>query len=216
MKVYSAIAAVMADLAREGITKDRKNQSQGFMFRGVDDVYNTLAPLLVKNGLLVLPSYEERTEREAQTKSGGTLGYVTVKGRFAFTAVEDGSTVQIVTYGEAMDSGDKATNKAMSIAFKYAMFQAFCIPTEADNDADAHTHQARPVVKTTSTGEVVKKLPAWTDDQKLEIGAIRQEIMELGGDKQYADMQVKMKYDAPADVIDAATQLVVTLRNTKE
>jgi hypothetical protein len=39
-----------------------------------------------------------------------------------------------------MDSGDKATNKAMSAAYKYAAFQAFSIPTESDNDADASTH----------------------------------------------------------------------------
>jgi hypothetical protein len=47
-------------------------------------------------------------------------------------------------YGEAMDSGDKATNKAMSAAYKYACMQAFSIPTEGDNDADAHTHEVKP------------------------------------------------------------------------
>ena len=43
-----------------------------------------------------------------------------------------------------MDSADKATNKAMSAAYKYAAIQAFCIPTEGDNDADATTHEVAP------------------------------------------------------------------------
>lgn len=42
-----------------------------------------------------------------------------------------------------MDSGDKATNKAMSAAYKYAAFQAFAIPTEGDNDADGSTHEIK-------------------------------------------------------------------------
>jgi hypothetical protein len=50
----------------------------------------------------------------------------------------------VQTYGEAMDSADKATNKAMSAAYKYAAFLAFCIPTEGDNDADATTHEPAP------------------------------------------------------------------------
>ena len=43
------------------------------------------------------------------------------------------------TYGEAMDSADKSTNKAMSAAYKYMCLQVFCIPTEGDNDADGTT-----------------------------------------------------------------------------
>jgi hypothetical protein len=70
--------------------------------------------------------------------------------RFDFVSADDGSMHEVVTFGEAMDSGDKATNKAMSAAYKYACMQAFCIPTEGDNDADAKTHEvaADPVVDT--------------------------------------------------------------------
>ena len=34
---------VMAVMASEGISKSRKNQQQGYNFRGIDDVYNSLA-----------------------------------------------------------------------------------------------------------------------------------------------------------------------------
>jgi hypothetical protein len=137
--VYGAIGRVIFDLAHTGISKDRKNQTQGYSFRGIDDVYNALAPMLAKHGLVVLPRILTRECIERQTQKGGTLFYVVVEAEFDFVAVVDGSTHVVRTFGEAMDSADKATNKAMSAAFKYAAFQAFCIPTEGDNDADATT-----------------------------------------------------------------------------
>lgn len=144
MKVYQAINAVQAELARAGITKDKRNQQQGYNFRGIDDVYNALSPLLAKHGLCILPRILTRDVQERQTQKGGVLFYVTVEAEFDFVAAEDGSTHVVRTFGEAMDSADKATNKAMSAAYKYAAFQAFAIPTEADNDADSHTHEVAP------------------------------------------------------------------------
>ena len=142
MKVYKAINAVQSELAILGITKNRRNQQgSGYNFRGIDDVYNTIAPLLSKHGLCILPRVLSRECIERTSKSGGGLFYVTVDAEFDFVSAEDGSKHTVKTFGEAMDSGDKATNKAMSAAYKYACFQAFSIPTEADNDADAHTHE---------------------------------------------------------------------------
>lgn len=148
MKVYKAINAVQKELAKAGISKDRKNQQQGYSFRGIDDVYNALAPLLAENGLCILPRINSRECVERQTKSGSVLFYVTVDAEFDFVCAEDGSKHTVRTFGEAMDSADKATNKAMSAAYKYAAFQAFAIPTEGDNDADATTQpQIKPEPK---------------------------------------------------------------------
>lgn len=144
MKVYSAISMVSNELLT-GISKDKRNQQQGFSFRGIDDVYNAMAPALVKHGLVILPRIIERDVAERQTKNGGALFYVVVKAEFDFVCAEDGSKHTVCTFGEAMDSGDKATNKAMSIAYKYAAFQTFCIPTEdTAQDADATTHNVAP------------------------------------------------------------------------
>lgn len=141
-KVYKAINAVQGELAKTGIAKDRKNQQgNGYMFRGIDDVYNALSPLLAKHGLCIMPRILKREIVERQSQKGGALFYVTVEAEFDFVAAEDGSVHVVRTFGEAMDSGDKATNKAMSAAYKYAAFQAFAIPTEGDNDADAQTHE---------------------------------------------------------------------------
>lgn len=152
MKVYSAINAVQSELAKDGITKNRRNQQQGYNFRGIDDVYNAISPLMAKHGLCILPRILTRDVQERQTAKGGVLFYVTVEAEFDFVASEDGSKHTVRTFGEAMDSGDKATNKAMSAAYKYAAFQAFAIPTEGDNDADAVTHDpVAPVRKITPT-----------------------------------------------------------------
>jgi hypothetical protein len=139
--VYQAIAGVMGELAKVGIGKNNKNTQQGYKFRGIDDVYNALAPLLARAQLLILPRVLNRTVSERETKSGSTLFYVVLDVEFDLVSGTDGSAHTIRVVGEAMDSGDKATNKAMSAAYKYACMEAFCIPTEGDNDADATTHE---------------------------------------------------------------------------
>lgn len=140
-KVYGAIAAVMLEMSQVGISKDRRNQQQGYNFRGIDDAYAALSPALSKNKLLMLPRVTKREQVERVTAKGSAIFYTTVTVEFDLVSAEDGSKHTIVTVGEAMDSADKSSNKAMSAAYKYAAFQAFCIPTEGDNDADAHTHE---------------------------------------------------------------------------
>jgi hypothetical protein len=155
MSVYKAISAVMGDLAQTGISKSRKNQQQNYSFRGIDDVYNALAPLLAKHGLVILPRVISRDCVERVTAKGGAIFYVTVKCEFDFIAAEDGSSHCVTTYGEAMDSGDKATNKAMSAALKYACLQTLMIPTEGDNDADATTHEVVNTITPAQLGELI-------------------------------------------------------------
>lgn len=145
MNVYLAINKVQAALAKQGITKANRNQQQGYNFRGIDDVYNVISPLLAEHGLCILPRVLSRHCDERVNAKGTALFYVTVEVEFDFVSAEDGSKHTVKTFGEAMDSGDKATNKAMSAAYKYAAFQAFAIPTAGDNDADAHTPEVAAV-----------------------------------------------------------------------
>lgn len=142
MKVYQAINQVQSDLAKSGIAKDRTNQQGStYKFRGIDDVYNAISPLLARHGLCILPRMISRQCLERQTAKGNAIFYVTVEAEFDFVSAEDGSKHTVRTFGEAMDVSDKATNKAMSAAYKYAAFQSFAIPTEGDNDTETHTHE---------------------------------------------------------------------------
>ena len=143
--VFAKIAAVQGELAKVGIAKNRRNQQgSGYNFRGIDDVYSALSPLLAAHGLVIIPRVTSRECVERASKNGGALFYVTVHAEFDFVSADDGSIHTAATFGEAMDSGDKATNKAMSAAYKYAAFMTFAIPTEGDNDADAHTPEVAP------------------------------------------------------------------------
>lgn len=136
-KIFQAIPAIMGEINAVG--KNKKNLQQGFMYRGIDDVMNAINPALVHHKVFIVPEILEQSREERQTNKGANLIYSICKMRFRFCA-EDGSSVEAVTVGEGMDSGDKATNKAMAIAFKYACFQVFCIPTEEMKDPDAESH----------------------------------------------------------------------------
>lgn len=204
-KVYEAIAAVMAEMSATGIDKTRKNQQQGYSFRGIDDVYAALAPVLAKNRLCILPRVTSREAVEKPTRNGGVMVFTTLSVEFDLVSAEDGSKHTVCTMGEASDSGDKSTNKAMSAAYKYMAFQAFCIPlTGEDNDADFHSPDivskpAKPVTanaaKKTGAGTrcnelthelrsltTMTELGAWSASRKAEIDTFpeswKQELRE--------------------------------------
>ena len=141
MNIFESISAVMKEIGAVG--KTSKNTQQGFMFRGIDAVMNAINPALVKNKVFIVPTILEQTREERTNSKGTTLIYSIVKVKYTFYA-EDGSFVESVVIGEGMDTGDKATNKAMSIAFKYACFQVFCIPTEEMIDPDTESHEVAP------------------------------------------------------------------------
>ena len=147
MNIYESISAVMKDVGAIG--KNTKNTQQGFMFRGIDAVMNALQPALIKNHIFVVPEVLDQTREERETQKGGLLIYSICRIKYTFFA-EDGTSVSAIVIGEGMDTGDKATNKAMSIAFKYACFQVFCIPTEEMKDPDAECHEVKPKEDKTS------------------------------------------------------------------
>lgn len=142
-KVYEAISAITGELAKVGIAKTRKNAQQGYAFRGIDDVYSALSRLLAQHRLCVIPRVQSRTVTEQQSKSGGILFYAVLDVEYDLVSAEDGSMHTARAVGEAMDSGDKSSNKAMSAAYKYMAMQVFCIPTEGDNDTENQTHEVR-------------------------------------------------------------------------
>lgn len=136
-KIYGAIAGVIADCRFVG--KDKVNKQQGFKYRSVDDVFNALHPALAKNKVVIVPTVVERKcEEVGRTKNGTAILKVVCKVKYDIFA-EDGSRITSIIYGEGMDMGDKATNKAMAIAYKYLCFQVFCIPTEEMTDPDAES-----------------------------------------------------------------------------
>jgi len=161
--VYIAINAVTAAMAKEGLGKDRKNEQQGYKFRGIDDVYNALAGVLAREKLCILPRVVDRQSLERPTKTGGVSTYTILIVDFDLVSAVDGSHHTIRTVGEAMDTADKSSNKAQSAAMKYACLMAFQIPTEGDNDADAKT------LEKALAQSVDQSWPKWEEKHKTAL-----------------------------------------------
>jgi hypothetical protein len=136
--IYKKMSEVMRDIGSVG--KDQKNQAQGFKFRGIDQFVNSLYPALTKHGVFMAPRcVSEQHELKEVTRGSGKAGvdkHVTILMEYDFFA-EDGSKVTVGPIpAEGLDSGDKATNKALSAALKYALIQTFSVPTEDMAEAD--------------------------------------------------------------------------------
>ena len=189
-KIYKAIADTMNDVAAVG--KDSLNKNQGYRFRSIDAVMNALHPAMTKNRIFVVPEVLEQQREERQGKSGKLI-YSICKIKYTFYA-DDGSSVSAIVIGEGMDSGDKATNKAMSIAFKYACFQVFCIPTEDIVDPDAETPEPSTPIRTITSEQ---------------IGDLKKEMMRTGitAETMLSTAQMRtyiktMNPDVPTSVLD--------------
>lgn len=138
--IYAAIVKVMGEIG--AIAKSRKNQQQGFLYRGIDDVYNACSGPMARAGVFTTVEIMNESREIRASQRGGELNWVRVKLRVRFNAL-DGSFVETISLGEAMDSGDKAAGKAMSYGLKYAFFQVFCIAVDG-MDPDAETHSVEP------------------------------------------------------------------------
>ena len=187
-KIYKAICDVMADIGAVG--KNQKNKQQGFMFRGIDAVMNAINPALVKHHVFVVPEILEQTREERTTKTGNNLIYSICRIKYTFYA-EDGSSVSAITIGEGMDSGDKATNKAMTTAFKYACFQVFCIPTE---EMKAHETEEQEV---TGDRRSIKTAGRTNEPQRKGSGALigETEINQILSELKRTGLDIKIVLD---------------------
>ena len=132
--IYGLIGQAMRKIGAIGKTSE--NTQQKYKFRGIDAVYNALNPVMSELGLFVCPEIldHRREERISEKTYNGQTSQTVLK--YSILTIKytlfapDGSNVSCVVVGEGMDSGDKASNKAMSVALKYACFQLFMIPTE--------------------------------------------------------------------------------------
>ncbi len=201
-KVYSAIAAVAGALSKQGIGKDQKNTMQGYEFRGIDDLYNVLGPILAEHKLCILPRVLARETIEGVTKKGGVSFHTILDVEFDLVSAEDGSLHTVRTQGESIDTSDKSVNKALIAAYKYLAFIAFCIPVKGMVDADKDTPEIEPTGPS-RPDPASKELPQgggdalMTEQQVKDCSAavrvILKDIKAIGGatEKEIADGVVK-------------------------
>lgn len=137
--IYEAMLKIMGGI--DPIAKNKKNTQQNYKYRGVEDIYAVLNPMLIANRVILIPEILSHNITEFTTGKGTLLFRVVATMKYTFKSVEDGSFIECIMTGEGMDSGDKATPKAISMAFKYMAFQLFCIPVDDNVDAEVDNHE---------------------------------------------------------------------------
>lgn len=189
MNIYQSITKILEEVPAIG--KGKTNSQQNFKYRGIDDVMNVFQPILAKHKVFIVPQVLEQKREERTTSRGGNLIYSICKIKYTFYA-EDGSNVEAIVIGEGMDSGDKATNKAMAIAMKYAMFQVFCIPTEEMKDPDSETSpESKSEQIVTEVSKDTKITPVQIKEiVKIYAGENLEKLLKANGLEKLQDMSM--------------------------
>ena len=147
MSITAALNAVMQEVGAVGkdgqVRPAQGRQGPSFNFRGIDHVVNAVSPALRKHGVVVHPTVLDYKYEQATTSGGKPTGHVIVTVSYTFTHTS-GESLTATVIGESMDSGDKAAPKAMSVAFRTALLQVLCLPTD-EKDPDEHIYERAPV-----------------------------------------------------------------------
>jgi hypothetical protein len=136
--IYPSLHAVMN--AVQSVSKRDRNTHSNYNFRGIDAVMNAVGPALREHGVIVVPNVRDIEVSDTRTSQNKPATRVVVKVNYTFLSAKDGSSIVTCSVGEAMDSGDKATPKAMSVAFRTLLLQALCLPTD-EPDPDSFTYE---------------------------------------------------------------------------
>ena len=187
-QIHELIGTAMKKIGAIG--KDSVNEQQKFKYRGIDAVYNALNPVMAELGMFICPEIIDQKREERVTKNGAVLTYTLLTIKYTVYA-PDGSSIELTVVGEGMDSGDKSSNKAMSVAMKYAMFQLFFIPTEELKDPDADVYSDILPKKTDAPASVTtsSKIPGKFDYRPV-FSRIKQ---KLGlSDREFADLRKEL------------------------
>jgi len=180
-QIYELIPKIMGDIGHVG--KQSTNSFQHYNFRGIDDVYNCVGPVLVKHGVFIVPIIKNTTVNQVTTAGNKPATQIIIEVAYRFYA-PDGSHIEAVTVGEGVDTGDKAANKAMSAAMKYAVWQTFCIPTVA-----VDSEEETPVVTSHAPPAAPQPTPPPAKSAAPTVESVKLECFQVFG----ADLCQKAK-----------------------
>ena len=198
-QIHKRMVAVMADIG--AIYKGQWNDFHGFNFRGIDDVYNSLHPLMAKHGIFTTPKILSRNSEARKMSTGKTQFFIALEVEYTFWA-EDGSSVACSVSGEASDSADKATPKALAAAHKYALLQTFLVPTRDMPDQDAGSHSDTPAGNTSET--VIFLLTSTSSDNEKFFIWMRKTWPEIGSVDTFTQEQI----DAAVKMLNKKNQRI--------
>ena len=214
--IHAAMSKVMAEI--RAIEKGQRNQQQGYAFRGIDDVFNALQPVLVAHGVWYTPEQIENDHEWRQTKSGGWQHSTILKIRYRFYGPA-GDSIVMESIGESADSADKSTQQAMSQALKSGLLQTFCIRTKesADNDPDrkspvaggpANSSEAKPKAKTSARQQKAADPETGEIQEPPNVQAVIEKLSQDGRRQLFDRMKEKNYPEVSALPAAAAKQVI--------
>jgi hypothetical protein len=132
---------VMADVLWVG--KEYSTELK-YQIRGIDAVLNTVGPVLRKHGVSVVPVSVQPTYTKVQTvgRDGKPRNMNRCEVIVRYSVLGPTGDVLPVTFesaGEAINSGDKATAGAMTVALRTLYINALAIPTNRPEDDPEYT-----------------------------------------------------------------------------
>ena len=160
--IVEALAAVMDEV--QAVGKKNRNPEQGYLFRGIDAVINAVGPVFRKHGVVAVPAKSQASYRDVLTVKEKRSRECTVSVTYRFYGPA-GDFIEAEVPGESMDFGDKGAAKAMSVAYRIALLQVLCIPTD-EPEPDAQTYERADV----------PQYPSWDPETQLLIDAFKDEV----------------------------------------
>ena len=201
-KIYRALVNIADGLRKEGIAKGKKCAGGGnFAYRGIDDVYAAVSPLLASNSVIIRPVTIERLE----DVQAGKMRLVRINVQYEAISAEDGSSVAFAGIGEGCDTSDKAAGKALSYAYKNALFQLFAIPVEGQEDPDQEAHKVEQPFVNESKLKKIEQLESeivncFSNEDLRSIGG---DIAKLGLDEKDPVLgRLRQKWSAQKQLIE--------------
>ena len=201
-KIFAAMNAVMTGV--QSVGKDGKNNSQNYKFRGIDAVVNAVGPEFRKCGVMSTSKILD-VNRSTVSANGKATREVSVTIEYTFHCVEDGSSVSTVVVAEAMDWGDKATAKVMSVAYRTALLQILCIPTD-DPDPDEYSYERSAPAQRPAVREPAVSRPASKPAEVKPVEATKPNVSAAAQDIMNKARKAYQSKDCPA-LEDAMSEL---------
>ena len=189
--VQEAVRRVMTDIGHVGVGKGGYNQQQNYRFRGIDDFVQALSPILSRHGVILLPVAGEPTITQHPTSKGGTQFMCVVRVEWTIVGPR-GDTLAAATIGQALDTSDKASNKAMSAAFKYALGQVFSIPNIGWAEQDFES----PQVVEDDVSDLIDRISELAIAEGMDLEQFTAKFRRDNGNKSVEDMR-----RAPRDLL---------------
>ena len=189
--IVQALSAVMNEV--KAVTKDGKNTFDKYNFRGIDGTMNAVGPALRNHGVIAVPMVTELEHGTATTGKGAVMTTVNLKMTVRWYGPA-GDFIESITWGEAFDRGDKATAKAHSVAFRTAMLETLCLPTQEPDPDEFSYDRGNPeeLVSTLkiaiSNAKTLNDLRGiWNDANKAGV------LDQLGGEIEKAKAALEAK-----------------------